>query len=59
MHYPWLRGAGDILGELLTSIILKMNIEDHFDREKKVDFMVGIKLVPIGPETTVKGQGRL
>ena len=34
MHKPWLRGAGDILKELFTYIILKMTIKDHSDRKK-------------------------
>ena len=53
MHKPWLRGAGDILSELFTSITLKMNIEVHFDFFLNIGFwnLIG----PNWPETTVKG----
>ena len=35
MHNPWQRGAGNILSELFTSIVLKMTIKDHFDWEEE------------------------
>ena len=56
MHNSWLRGAGDICGELFTYVILKMTIKGN--SKLKVDVLFGTLLVQIGPETTV-GEGLL
>ena len=36
MHNHWLRGAGNILNELFTSIILMMFIKENLDEEENI-----------------------